>query len=89
MNAGNMPGFTAEKSLYKASGHYQAGRYAITPPIHTIIPAIPACRNCDDILGRCENNGWNPRGLCNLCAIGWCYDEPPLPDPFADPFSRF
>jgi len=29
MNTMNMPGFTAEDSLYKTSGHYQTGRHAI------------------------------------------------------------
>lgn len=87
MNAMNMPGFTAETSVYKTSGHYQAGRHAINSPIHMIIPAIPMCRNCDYILDQCEINGWHPRAVCNACGVGYCYDEPPVPDPFPDPFG--
>jgi hypothetical protein len=83
-----MAGFTAEASLYKTRGRYQAGGQAIDSAIHNrIIPAIPACRNCDWILERCEINNWHPRAVCNACAIGWCYDEPPIPDPFPDPFG--
>ena len=88
MNAMNMPGFTAETSLYKSSGHYQAGRHALHSP-NQIIPAIPRCENCEYILERCENNGWRPRAVCNACAVGHCYEEPPMPNPFPDPFSPF
>jgi hypothetical protein len=87
MNAMNMPGFTAETSLYKTSGHYQAGRHAINSPIHMIIPAIPMCQNCDYILDQCEIHGWRPRAVCNACLFGNCYDEPPVPDPFPNPFG--
>jgi hypothetical protein len=86
MKVMNIPGFTAEDSLYKTSGHYQAGRRAINSPTHMVIPAIPMCRNCDDILDRCAINGGFPRAVCNACAIGYCYDEPPVPDPFPNPF---
>ena len=84
MNTMKMPGFTAEASLYKTRGRYRAGRHAINSNL--IIPAIPRCENCDYILDRCESNGWRPRGLCNMCAVGNCYEEPPMPDPFPDPF---
>jgi hypothetical protein len=43
MNAMNIPGFTADTSLYKTSGHYQAGRSAINLRaqfIGTIHPAV-------------------------------------------------
>jgi len=52
-----------------------------------VVPAIPACRNCDDILDNCLQNGWRPRAVCNACASGYCYEEPPPPDPFPDPFE--
>ena len=87
MNSMNMPGFTADAALYKTSGHYQADRHAISSRMHMIIPAIPMCQNCDAILDRCESNGWRPRALCNACSVGNCYDEPPVPDPFPDPFG--
>ncbi len=87
MNTTSMPGFTAETSLYKTSRYYQSAGHAITSPIHLIIPAIPACRNCDYILEQCDIHGGFPRAVCGACAIGYCYEEPPLPDPFPDPFG--
>ena len=86
MNATKMPGFTADISLYKTYGHYQADRQMLHSSMSTIIPAIPRCENCDGILERCENNGWRPRAVCNACAVGNCYEEPPMPDPYPDPF---
>lgn len=81
----NMPGFTADASLNRGAARYAGddydGRQAAGPRAGKVIPAIPACENCDWILERCEENGWQPRGLCTLCAIGWCYkqvEEPPL-----------
>ena len=85
MNAMNMPGFTAESSLYKTSGHYRSGRPAASLS-DAVIPAIPMCRNCDYILDQCEIHGGRPRAVCGACAIGYCYDEPPMPDPYPDPF---
>ena len=76
MNTMHMPGFTAEDSLYKTSGHYQAGRHAINSP-YLITPAIPMCRNCDYILDQCEIHGGRPRAVCNACARGYCYEEQP------------
>jgi hypothetical protein len=54
MNIMNMPRFTAEASLYKASGHYQTGRQVInssTQVISSIYLAMIAtggvnCSNC-------------------------------------------
>lgn len=82
----NMPGFSADASLYKTSGYYQADRHAINLPTQMIIPAIPMCQNCDWILEQCEIHGWRPRALCHACAVGNCYDEPPMPNPYPDPF---
>jgi hypothetical protein len=82
-----MPGFTAEASIYKTSRHYHASRRSPSSPTDMITPAIPACRNCDYILDQCELHNWRPRALCNACAVGNCYDEPPAPDPFPDPFG--
>ena len=77
MNIINMPGFTAEVSLHGSATSYASGDYyrrqSADSHAGKVIPAIPACANCDWILERCEQNGWRPRGLCNLCAIGWCY----------------
>ena len=86
MNAMNTPGFNAETALYKTSAHYRVGGHTLHSATGLIIPAIPQCKNCDYILDRCENNGWRPRALCNMCAVGNCYDEPPMPNPYPDPF---
>jgi len=88
MDAKNIPGFTAEDSLYKTGRQYRTGRHAVESPRHMIIPAIPMCQNCDYILDQCEIHGWRPRAVCNACLHGNCYDEPPVPDPFPDPFGR-
>jgi hypothetical protein len=42
MNAMKMPRFTAEASLYKTSGHYQAGKYVLNSPTHMISGVYPA-----------------------------------------------
>jgi hypothetical protein len=87
----NLPGFTAEATLHQTSGYYQALQTAsgrpFTSPSNAVIPAIPACRNCDCILEQCAANGWRPRAVCNACASGYCYEEPPMPNPFPDPFE--
>jgi len=73
MNTMNMPGFTAETSLYQTSGHYQAGRHAT----HLMISAIyPALRNfglnevecktfCCAACSCCANLG--NQTCCNSC----------------------
>jgi hypothetical protein len=81
-----LPQFNATKSLYRSGRRYRRGR-ARESQGAVVVPAIPACANCDWILERCEINGWRPRAVCNACAVGWCYDEPPAPDPFPDPFD--
>jgi hypothetical protein len=85
MSATKIPGFTAELSLHAARGRYTSGWSSTSDP-NAVIPAIPACRNCEWILDQCEIHGWRPRAVCNACARGYCYEEPPMPDPFPDPF---
>lgn len=86
MDAMNLPGFNAEKSLGEPRSSYRSGRLSGSYS-DAVIPAIPACRNCDYILDQCEKRGWRPRALCNACAVGNCYEDPPTPDPFPDPFG--
>jgi hypothetical protein len=74
-----MPGFTAESSLYDRRGRYALSGTPADSHANTVIPAIPACRNCDYILENCENNGWQPRAVCNACATHYCYG----PDPWS------
>jgi hypothetical protein len=83
----NIPGFNAEASLYKGGSYRHRGQLASSRG-GSIIPAIPRCENCDWILENCERNGWRPRALCAACAVGNCYEEPPMPEPFP-PFPRF
>ena len=85
MNALNMPVFTAEHSLHAARGRYRTGRPTASRS-DAVIPAIPNCANCDYILEQCELHNWRPRAVCNACAIGYCYEEPPMPNPYPDPF---
>lgn len=86
MNTMKMPEFTAEEALQKPRGRYRSGRTAVSNQ-NAVIPSIPACGNCDGILERCESNGWKPRAVCNACATGNCYDEPPMPDPYPNPWD--
>jgi hypothetical protein len=87
MNTMKIPGFTAERSLLSAGRRYRSGRPTASLS-GAVVPAIPACRNCDYILDQCEKHGWRPRAVCNACAVGDCYEDPPNPDPFPDPFGR-
>jgi hypothetical protein len=80
----NIPGFNAESSLAPTMGIYRGK--AADSHADTVVPAIPFCGNCDYILERCEQNGWRPRAVCDACATGYCYDKPPMPNPFPDPF---
>jgi hypothetical protein len=68
----HMPGFTAERSLSGTRRRYAAGRTFASKP-SAVIPAIPACANCDYILDRCAENGGKPRAVCSACARGNCY----------------
>jgi len=71
----NMPGFTADATLPRSTdfhGHYSF-RQSRNASTGKVVPAIPACANCDWILAKCETNGWKPAGLCNYCAVGNCY----------------
>ena len=82
-----LPSFTAAHSLYAGRGRYRFGR------VHqgradTVVPAIPACDNCDDILDRCADNGGFPKAVCRACAIGRCYVNGPTPvPPPGEPFG--
>jgi hypothetical protein len=67
----NMPGFTAERSLPAPRGRYRTR--PVAPAAGGVVPAIPACSNCDEILARCAVNGNRPRAVCNACASGDCF----------------
>jgi hypothetical protein len=79
-----LPRFTAEESVYQSRGYYQQ-HYVGDPHSGAVVPAIPFCGNCDEILDRCAETGGRPRAVCRACAVGNCYSgvEDPTPD---DPF---
>jgi hypothetical protein len=70
----SIPGFTAERSLNAARRRHRRGRTAGSRSA-AIVPAIPACDNCDEILERCAANGGKPRAVCSACARGNCYER--------------
>jgi hypothetical protein len=66
----NIPGFTAENSLTATQGRYRSRLVASGPG--GVIPAIPRCENCDQLLEYCASHGWRPRAACAACAAGHC-----------------
>jgi hypothetical protein len=48
MNTMNMPGFTAEDSLYKTGGHYQTSRHAIDSSTQIISRIYPAAAKMEE-----------------------------------------
>jgi hypothetical protein len=85
-----IPGFTAERSLLPARGHYRSGQ-AIAALAAVVVPAIPRCENCLGILRRCNLTGGKPRATCEACAKGYCDStEEPGPNCRYDPIrDRF
>jgi hypothetical protein len=79
----NIPGFTAEAAFHNTGGDYRLTGQSTGSHADTVIPAIPFCGNCDDILENCERNGGRPRAVCNACASGNCFSgvENPPPRP--------
>ena len=67
----NMPGFTAEQSLQAVRGRYRSGR-PVAGRSDAVIPAIPRCENCPDLLDYCAEHGGRPRAACAACATGRC-----------------
>ncbi|MCM3900743.1 MAG: hypothetical protein ND866_03475 [Pyrinomonadaceae bacterium] len=84
----NMPGFTAEVSLYKLHAGYSVNRRFADSHANTVVPAIPFCGNCDEILDRCSQNGGRPRAVCRACAIGDCFSGVEKPPFLLDPFGH-
>ena len=84
-----LPAFTAAQSLYTRGSRFR-GRHSGTAQSDAVVPAIPFCGNCDDILDRCAENGGRPRAVCRACAIGDCYSgvENPIPPPGGFPPSH-
>ena len=80
----SLPGFTAEASLRTAQRHYRALRSRRSSG--GVVPAIPFCGNCDEILDRCAENGFRPRAVCRACYYGNCYSGVEDPTP-TDPWT--
>jgi hypothetical protein len=87
MSTMTIPGFTAEASLYGRArlfggGAKGSGKSTATPS-GTVVPAIPFCGNCPDILDMCAETGGRPRAVCRACAIGDCFSgvENPIEPP--------
>ena len=67
----NIPGFTGEASLHGPRGRYRSGGHPATRS-GAVVPAIPRCENCDDLLDYCATHGGRPRAACAACAAGVC-----------------
>jgi hypothetical protein len=65
----HIPGFSAEASLYKTSGHYRIIRGGGT----TTARVFPAVNYCEYICDRCRTTGleW----ACLQCAVSHCRPE--------------
>ncbi len=74
MSTMKMPGFTAEASLYKISGHCQPGRQALNLPAQTNSSIYPATMKGEDKTGknceREEKNGSSTFGKCESVCKG-------------------
>ena len=84
----NVPGFTAEASVYNTTGSYYSNGQSADSHAGTVVPAIPFCGNCDEILDRCAENGFRPRAVCWACLTGHCFSGVEKPPQLLDPFGH-
>jgi len=82
------PGFVAEASLYPGGSYRQTVGRSIEPG--HVVPAIPPCHACDNILDKCSRA--ELRGaICRYCAVGFCdpqdWKNPPHPFPLSEPWD--
>jgi hypothetical protein len=75
-----LPAFDADRSLYRGGGRYR-GRPSGRAAGGALVPAIPKCDNCPEILDMCARTGGKPRAVCRACAWGNCYEDGPDPVP--------
>jgi len=77
MNTKNIPGFTAEASIYKTSDHYRMAK-VFQQADGAVYPAVPCCEiHCDAVAQRCiniclERGGLNCEEMCEF-ALRLCY----------------
>jgi hypothetical protein len=83
----HIPGFTAEASVYRVSRDY-LGTGVAGSQDGAVIPAIPRCENCEDLLDYCAEHDWRPRAACNACASGHCSRGVEKPPGLVDPFRH-
>jgi hypothetical protein len=81
----NLPGFTAEAVFHKSVSNYWLNEQ---PRQGTIVPAIPFCGNCPDILEHCAETGGKPRAVCRACETGNCFSGVERPPQLLDPFGH-
>ena len=81
MNIMNIPGFTAEASIYKTSGHYQADRHAInaSPQMMSAIVSAADGQDFPDHKCTCKgcgSGGGDVTGQCaTVCKDKTVYDK--------------
>ena len=84
----NLPGFTAEESVYRVRSDYFSSSRAGHSSSNSIVPAIPFCGNCPDILEHCSRTGGLPRAVCRACETGNCFSGVERPPQLLDPFGH-
>lgn len=84
----NIPGFTAEAVFQENFNSYRLHGEAADRQPGRIVPAIPFCGNCPEILERCDRTGGLPRALCRACAIGDCFSGVERPPQLLDPYGH-
>lgn len=84
----SMPGFHAEATLGQAPRRQRGVRRDGRSRAGGVVPAIPRCDNCDEILDRCAENGFRPRAVCRACFYGNCYSGVEDPTPY-DPWTPY
>ena len=84
----NIPGFTAEAVFGGQVGSYWLQGQTVESRAG-IVPAIPFCENCPEILEHCARTGGRPRAVCRACENLNCFtgvERPPqLVNPFGNP----
>jgi hypothetical protein len=65
-----MPGFTAERSLYRTACHY-AGTSSGADSRNAVSPALPGCSSCNYIFNSCYDcmDGGGTFGSCPTCKL--------------------
>lgn len=75
----NIPGFSAEATLYRTRGYYHMVATGMTSS-GQVVPALPSCGNCDWACDKCvdclRSGGTRAScpgcGVCSHCSRGGC-----------------